>query len=787
MTQDRDQRSRTSPAPMPPSDAAGKVRGSQAGSSAAAQAAWVKRAYGLMAVLLLGFLAFKLIGGHDAQADPLDNLGVPGFELLGSLLCLARAALPGTSRGTRLRILLLGTSLLSWSLGDVVVELAERAGQDGTPTLAHAFYLAFYPISYVAVMLLMRGQVRRFGVESWLDGAIVGLGAAAICAAFLFHGIEQAAGGSGATVASNLALPVGDLLLLGLVAGGTAVLPGRNRLPWLLLALGYAVNTVGDTANLFASSIGATRIGSTADAVAWPASIMLISASVWVSSRPAGNPIRPAEPGFILPGAAAGAVVAMLLTGSFVHVSRAALALAATTMVVAGVRAGLSILRLRAITNERHREAVTDQLTGLANRRALHELLERLCDGAQERDGQLRPAALLFVDLNRFKEVNDSFGHAVGDQLLRQISRRLTDALTDATLVARLGGDEFVVALVDAGSEQGVLLAERISARLQEPFQLGSVRSSVGASIGIAVSADAGGDPHALVRCADLAMYRAKLAGQPFAVYSPQLDASESRLALAQELREAIERRRLELHYQPQIELHSGRVAAVEALVRWRHPAHGRLAPPEFLPLAEEAELMPALSALVLDMALEQCSRWRRDGHGLTVSVNLSSAPLLDPELPRTIALGLERHRLSAAALVVEITETTAITDFTGAREAIRALRELGVEVSIDDFGAGFTSLAHLSNLAVCELKLDRSFVRGLADGDEERNRTLVGSTVALAHSLGLRVVAEGVEDHASLQLLSAIGCDRAQGHLLGRPLPAPEVELDGVAALTRS
>jgi EAL domain-containing protein (putative c-di-GMP-specific phosphodiesterase class I) len=273
-------------------------------------------------------------------------------------------------------------------------------------------------------------------------------------------------------------------------------------------------------------------------------------------------------------------------------------------------------------------------------------------------------------------------------------------------------------------------------------------------------------------------MYRAKLTRKSFAIYQEDLDGSGNRMRLVEELRSAIEHRELELHYQPQVALASGEIVAVEALIRWPHPRLGFVPPLEFLPLAEEAGLMGPLTMLALENALSQCAAWRAEGRCLTVSVNISASSLLDPAFTRLVDQLLEQHGVPPTALVLEVTETTAIADFERAKRAIEELRDLSVIVSVDDFGAGFTSLAYLSSLAVGELKLDRSFITGLATEDGERDLTLVRSTIELAHALGLRVVAEGVEDAPSLDLLSGLGCDLAQGYLISRPKPASELAL---------
>ncbi len=736
----------------------------------------LKVAFAVMAILLTAYLISAVLRQDVNSWPAVDGWGVAAFELIGSGLCMARAFVgPERALAARLVPLLLGSAALAWSLGDLVI--AAHSGGSSVPLLANVIYLCFYPLAYVGVMLLLQLNLREFSKEAWLDGLIAGLGAAAFSAVFLFHSVLQSAAGTTAVVATNLAYPIGDLLLLAIVIGGTTVLPGRRRLPWVLLAVGLGLNTLGDTANLFASGLGATHVGAVADAVAWPSSILLVSVSVWVSPRSGGLLVGNPGPNFTLPALACAGSLAMLFVGAIHHLSLAALVLALSTLAVGAVRAALSVKSLQQLTADKHRQAVTDQLTTLANRRALFDLLHAL-EQEHQNSGERRALAVLFVDLNRFKEVNDSFGHSVGDDLLHQLGERLKGTLREDDLLVRLGGDEFVVALLDGNGELGAMTAQRIGARLQEPFQLGPVRAQIGASIGIAVAPDHATDGADLLRCADLAMYRAKVAGQPFALYSEELDGRGNRMGLVEDLRSAILERGLELHYQPQIEFSTGEVVALEALVRWPHPRLGYVPPLEFLPLAEDANLMDPLTELVLDMALGQCAHWRAAGSDVSVSVNLSSSNLRNPKLAGVVRNALSRHRLAPSALVLEVTETTAITDFERSQQTIKRLRDIGMVVSVDDFGAGFTSLAYLSSLAVDELKLDRSFIHSLASASNARNQALVRSTIELAHALGLRVVAEGIEDEPSFELLSALGSDLAQGYLISRPRPADEIDL---------
>jgi diguanylate cyclase (GGDEF)-like protein len=733
-------------------------------------------AYGILGLLLVAYIVSAVVRPDAGSWPWLDDWGVSIFEIVVSALCLLRAVTHPRGRAVPL---MLGLGIMAWAIGDLALAIESSGGAGPpSPSVADAFWVLFYPLTYVGLTLLISRQTGRLNAATWLDGAVAGIGAAAVCAAFAFHNVMQSAGGDVASVAVNLAYPVGDVLLLAIIVAASAILPGRRTLAWLMLAAGCALNAVGDTSNLFNDTLGGQRVGTFLDAIAWPTAILLISASVWMRSRPSRTLAEERPPGFALPGVAAASAVVILFVGSLHHTGRVALGLAAATLVVAGTRFALSLLNLRAITDERHRQAVTDQLTGLGNRRSLFQLLDAVFPDDPDPDEPVRNLAFLYVDLNGFKEINDSFGHAAGDELLRHLGERLGASLRGSDLLVRLGGDEFGVALPDSDADLAATVAERLTARLEEPFVLEAVRARISASIGIAVAPTDAANAHDLLRCADVAMYRAKLTRKSFAIYQEDLDGSGNRMRLVEELRSAIERQELELHYQPQVALASGEIVAVEALIRWPHPRLGFVPPLEFLPLAEEAGLMGSLTTLALENALSQCAAWRAEGRCLTVSVNISASSLLDPAFTNLVEQLLERHGVPPTALVLEVTETTAIADFERAKRAIEELRDLSVIVSVDDFGAGFTSLAYLASLAVGELKLDRSFISGLATEDRERDLTLVRSTIELAHALGLRVVAEGVEEAPSMDLLSGLGCDLAQGYLISRPKPASELVL---------
>ncbi len=629
-------------------------------------------------------------------------------------------------------------------------------------------------------MLFLRGEARVITAPSWLDGGIAGCGAAAVCAAFTFHDIQHLEGGSTLATLTNLAYPIGDVLLLGLVVAGFAVLSRRSKAPWILLAFGLALNVFGDTANLLPNSFGESRVGYILNAIAWPAAIVVISLSVWLRKRPS-NPLQSERPAsFLLPNLCSAAALAVLIVSSLNPISRVAIGLATATLVIVGVRLALSVRQLRRQSQERHLQSVTDDLTGLRNRRHLFQVLDSFF--AEEDD--TRSLAFLFVDLNHFKEINDSFGHPAGDELLRQLGARLSGSLRETDLLVRLGGDEFGVVLIDGDAEYAASVADRVTASLVEPFVLDVVNAKISASIGIAVAPLDATDSAGLVWCADVAMYRSKLGNAAYASYSQDLDDDGDQMRLLEDLRTAIEKGGLVLHYQPQLDLRSGEVLAVEALVRWVHPRLGFLPPDKFIPIAEHGGLMPTLTRWVLEEAMTQCAAWRQAGRPLTVAVNVSPTNLLEVGFVGMIQEQLDHHELPADSLVLEITEACVIAEFERSQQAIEELRDLGVVISIDDFGAGVTSLAYLRDLAVGELKLDRTFITGLTGHDCGREWDLVRSTIDLGHAMGLRIVAEGIEDEETLALLAGLGCDFAQGYCISRPKPAAELAIRPWAAV---
>ncbi len=413
------------------------------------------------------------------------------------------------------------------------------------------------------------------------------------------------------------------------------------------------------------------------------------------------------------------------------------------------------------------RLAYTDPVTELPNRVRFREQVEEaVAAGLREQ----RPVALLLMDLERFKEVNDTLGHRRGDSLLQQVGARLRGALFAPDSVARLGGDEFGILLPQLAAVDDVnLVINKLQNYLQAPFMIDGIPIAVEASIGVATMPDHGRDADMLLQRADIAMYRAKQMATGYAVYTPDYDPhSTEQLALMAELRDAVEQDQLLLHFQPKIEIATGRVVGTEALVRWQHPRRGLLMPDQFIGAAEHTGLMTPLTRWVLADALNSRGDALRDGIQVRMSVNLSARSLHDPRLLEYVWTALKATGAEPQQLTLEITESAIVLDPASALETLTALDRLGVSLSIDDFGTGYTSLASIKRLPVDEIKIDRSFVTGmLADRNDAM---IVRSVIELGHNLGLRVVAEGVETKETFDALAALGCDEAQGYFITVP-----------------
>jgi diguanylate cyclase (GGDEF)-like protein len=715
------------------------------------------------------FAASTVLVPTGSSARPfLDGWLYDSMTVLAAIVIAGRAWCVSTGR---LAWGLLAVGIAANAVGDVVYTLF--VGASGPfPSIADPFYLAFYPCAYVALLLLIRARATRMSAGIAIDGVACALAMAALAATIAFGPIVAATGGSVAAVAVGLAYPIADLLLLALAVAMLVILGWRSERRVLLLAAAFAIFAAADTVYLYEVAKGSYVQGRFIDAF-WPVGTLLTAYASWMPTRRLADRRLDGIGALVAPFGCTVAAVAILVTGTQQKIPNLAVALAAATLLTVTARLAITFRDVITLAETRT-QALTDELTGLANRRSL---VAALGTHAKRLDPDAESSlALMLIDLDRFKEINDSLGHDVGDELLRQLARRLERYIRPGDLLSRLGGDEFAILLAPEKDQTAAeRVASRIATALDEPFALDDLTLHVKGSIGIALYPHHCSDPMQLLQRADVAVTTAKTAPTRVALYQIGEDPhSKERVQLLEALRAGLARGELVCHYQPKITVATGSTDSVEALVRWQHPERGLLAPDTFLPLAEQAGLMRPLTLAVLHIALRDASRWRRAGHDVSVAVNLSVTNLLDVELASDVAALLYEHQLPASALILEITETVLMTDSTRAKTVVDALHALGVGLSVDDYGTGYSSLAYLQDLAIDELKLDRSFIMRLAE--DPRSAAIVRSTVDLAHSLGLRIVAEGVEDPGTVEVLHRYGCDIIQGFFYSRPIPAAEL-----------
>ena len=459
---------------------------------------------------------------------------------------------------------------------------------------------------------------------------------------------------------------------------------------------------------------------------------------------------------------------------SFSHVRNLMIGLGTVALLIGLGIAGFVIRRVSFQTKQLADQAMFDSLTGLANRSLLLDRLEHEIEISKR---EHKSFGVVLMDLNRFKEVNDTLGHNVGDELLREVGRRLKEAVRAEDTVARLGGDEYVLLIHNLDPQGAPFIANKVLSALDKPFHWENQSIDIDASLGLSFYPSQCNDASGLLRCADIAMYTAKRSGKGYVQYSPDQERnSRDDLSLKSELREAIQTDQLCLHYQPQIDHRSRRVVGVEALVRWNHPQRGFLAPDTFIPLAEDAGLIGPLTHWVLSKALSQLNALHRQGHLLTMAVNLSARNLQDMGLPASILALLAKGDVAPEYLSLEITESAVMINPGVALAILTKLSRIGITLSIDDFGTGYSSLAYLKRLPIDELKIDKSFVMDMEEN--ENDAVIVRSTIDLAHNLGLKVTAEGVETQGAWDTLSILGCDQSQGYFMGRPMSVEKLDL---------
>ncbi len=609
-------------------------------------------------------------------------------------------------------------------------------------------------------------------MSMWLDGLVSGLGLVSLSTSLVFPKVAEGATGTVGEIVTNLAYPLVDLALAAAAMGAMAAFGGWRNRTWILLVAGFLALATADSFFLVQAADGTYHQASWVDA-AYLVGAALIALS---ALRPAesAQEVQPSKNrSSLIPGSFAALALIVLVIGAVSpqKMSVLGVGLAVGALVAAGARTVLAMQEVVRLSDS-HRLALTDTLTGLPNRRAFYELVDSFT--APREAGQAH-SAVLIIDLDRFKEINDALGHQVGDLVLRAICGRLAGHVAADGTIARLGGDEMAVFMPNGSIAQAISLSKRLLTALEEPVTVHDLTLHLGASIGITQTSP-GADVGRALAEADLAMYRAKAARTGWEVYDDEQDPDAwDRLALVEALRETIAASELTVAFQPILGAMSGTITSMEALVRWTHPAAGPIAPDVFLPLAEQAGLMPALTRTVIDQSLDQAIAVRERGLAIPVAVNLSASDLMDSQVGQYIADALSQRGLPPQALRIEITESLLVKNEGPAGLFLLRLREREIELAVDDYGTGYSSLSYLHDLPVSTLKIDRSFTNRLVL--DSRTGTIVASTIDMAHRLNLSVVAEGVETAAQLDWLRTHGCDHVQGYHLGDPMTPGELE----------
>jgi diguanylate cyclase (GGDEF)-like protein len=726
------------------------------------------------AVVLAGYLAVPAGAGRDVVYDL--------FGLVSVLAIVAGVRLHKPERP--LSWYLVAAGQLSSVIGDVIYNwLADVVHVSPFPSLADVFYLASYPAVGAGLLVLIRVRQRYGDLAGVIDSLTVAVAGGLLSWLVLAQPVLHS-GGSVLARTVGIAYPAGDLLLLGLLTRLVTV-PGARTTAFRLMGSAVALVVMADTGFAVWSAQG-WPLGGAWD-LAWLGSYLMwgvaaLHPTMRELSRPGTEPPAAftarrlvALTGAVLvaPCALAVQLVCRLpVAGWPVAIASTALFLLVVTRMYLALRDVVAATRRRdELQGQLVHQAAYDSLTGLANRATMLDLISSALHRAQRSGCSL---GLIALDLDHFKAVNDTFGHHAGDEVLRVAAQRMRRAVRAGDVVGRLSGDEFVV-LVESldGPAELVELGGRLLSAVTAPIPVGSRDVVIGISVGVVLDVDGSTDADAFLQHADAAAYRAKTAGRGrVEVFDEALRRQlDEQAQLERGIRDGLAAGEMVLHYQPVLDLRTGRVTGYEALIRWQRPGHGLLLPGEFIPAAEQSALICDIGRWVLAQATRQLAEWRRcdpDGHGeVTVAVNVSGRHLASQSIVEDVAAALRNSGLPASALVVEVTETVLVDQVSGATH-LRALRELGVSISIDDFGTGYTSIGQLQHLHVDTVKIDRSFISSAAPGATE----LVTLMINAAHAFGLAVVAEGIEEPEQLSALRELACDSGQGYLFARPQP---------------
>jgi diguanylate cyclase (GGDEF)-like protein len=732
-----------------------------------------------VSVVVVAYAISTMTGRQDAGFNPLLDgwLQVSGYVMCAVLIAM-RPALSSLHR----RLWVLGALAIAFRSAGFVAFVPWLRTLDPVPypSLADVGWLGMYVFVAIGLADLARTRFLRITSALAFDGLIGAAATAGVAVAVLPGDVRElnashASHASDAAVAVNALYPVLDVGVLILVLGMLIGFHWRPPRAMWVFGVGVSLFAITDAVYVHELARGAYRPGGLLSALSLIGTA-IVAGSAWTPVGEIRRGGRDYLPGLVVPSGLTLVCLGLLVRAAFVDTPTATVILATVGMAGAVIRTALSFRDVRHLAEAR-RESRTDDLTGLANRRSFNEALAKAMRGRPSTD----PLAVLLLDLDGFKDVNDSLGHHRGDELLTLVAPRIEIAVRPEDRVARIGGDEFAVLLEGVDGALAADVAERLRSTCRGPFTLASRSITVGVSVGIARFPDDGIDSNELLQHADMAMYAAKDERSGHSFYRPEHHiASEARLEGIAELRGAIESGQIILHYQPKVDLRTGAIFGVEALVRWQHPSQGLLPPVAFLQQAESGGLMRQLTMHVLERAVVQWSRWHGAGVETSIAVNLSVGDLLDRQFPAQVVALLEAHDVPGRAILFELTEDLLLADPTRGHAVIAELLRHDVRVQVDDYGTGYSTLGYLRDLPeLGGLKLDRSFVTNLPQ--DERSVAIVESTIALAASLGLELIAEGVETAEARDKLLELGCHLAQGYYFSKPVPADDIPFGSV------
>lgn len=667
----------------------------------------------------------------------------------------------------------IAASLASYDVGNLVYLFHDQnLVPIPSPAPSDVFYLLQYPFLGIGIVLLTQRNFGSVRASTRLDGAISGLAVASVAAMAWFEPVLRVSGHP-LQVLVEMAYPVLDLVLVVLLVSSFAPMHYRPTPAALVLLAAVGIFVVGDVIYLNQVAANTYVQGTPLDGT-WVLGSWLLGVAAWFPERDRRRREIASVPRGItvVPVVFGGISLVVLVVSLFHRTTPVACLLALGSLVLVVVRTALTLRDVLAVERTSYRAARVDELTTLPNRRAFFELGESLVADL----GSNALVGIVLVDLDGFKEINDSLGHACGDELLREIARRFERACDGLGTVARIGGDEFAFLVSVVRLEELAALGDELARVVAEPVVLEELSVRVSASIGLAAAPEHGTTLAALLRSADVAMYQAKVSHTMVRVFDPAHDEhTRDQLRLLDDLRRTPWERDLVVHYQPTIDLRTGRVLGVEALARWRHEHFGLLYPDDFVPLVERSGLMHALTRAMLERATDELAHLEACGHRIQMSVNVSRFDLLDDRLLRDVEELAAARQVAPWRLTLEVTETSLGEEPEHAARTIEALRRLGVRCSIDDFGVGYSSMSQLLQLTVDELKIDRSFA--LALHGDLRARAVVAAIVEFSRALGLRVVAEGIETLKILGVVRALGVDVGQGYAISVPLSPSQLD----------